>query len=117
GMLAGFMIITLWIVAETRTPYETFLRTDPRAEEYRMDIEQYPSYLPSADLVKRYFTPAGLAELKRHPEKVAVEKGDATVQVTQWQPRHITIDYRAPSPSRLRVRQFYFPGITASFQD
>lgn len=107
--------ITLFVACESRTTMEEFKKNEPaRYANYQLSIDQYANYLTSRDLTPEFGTPAGVADLRKHLEKITVLAGDATAEVKQWQPRHITIHYQASQPATLQIRQFAFPGWKAS---
>lgn len=113
----GFILLSLGctviIACNTRMTLAQYHKVAPlKYEHYLMAVDQYPNYLTSEDLVMRYGMD-GIEKLRAHNPLVTVIKGDAKVEVTQWAPRSILIDYHAQSPSKLRVRQFDYPGFEA----
>jgi len=84
---------------------------------YQLNIEQYWNYLTAENLVKRYYSEEGIKEVQQHPDPVERIEGDAKTEIKKWQPRDMAIEYTASHPSTLRIRQFYFPGFTATFND
>lgn len=68
------------------------------AEEYR------PPTVPQS-----LYSTEGLRSLAQtFPTQARVEQG--TVQIQQWQPRHLKLEVNAPTPSLLTLKQFYYPG-------
>jgi hypothetical protein len=115
ALLVVYAAATVITAFPTRTTMESFHKEEPqRFEQFMLNIDQYANYLTTPDLIHRYFTPVGVADVKRHLAQVEVLTGDAQVEIKEWKPRHILLRYHARVPSTLRVRQFDFPGFAAS---
>lgn len=113
-LLVIYIIATWLIAAGTRISIQEFKEQHPdKYEQYTLNIDQYPEYLTTPNLIQRYGTKEGLATVKAAPLPVQVVTGDAEVMASRWQPRDILIHYRATMPSLLRVRQFDYPGFMA----
>jgi hypothetical protein len=115
GLLLIAGIVLTWIVAaHSRTSMESFKQRKPDYYDmYQMKIEQYGGNLPDPHLVERYGTAEGRAQVRAHPEQVAVEDGAGTVEVLDWQPRSKYIAAVMQTPGSVRIRQFLFYGLEA----
>jgi hypothetical protein len=113
GLSCAITMVVAWNTRTTLDWYRT--NNHQRYESYLLNIDQYPVYLTSPDLMQLYDA-KGLEALRARHALISAESGDATVEVLQWQPRTKVFRYRAAEPFVLRVRQFDFPGFRA-FQD
>ncbi len=111
GLCVFYLCVLMVVAQNTRVTVAQFRQTDPaRYQAYNLNIEQYATYLTTPDLMKRYGTPQGVAEMMKHREPIEVLNGDAVVNVMQWKPRDILLHYEAKKTSTLLVRQLDFPG-------
>ncbi len=114
ALLALCIGINVIVAVDTRQNMESYKKSDPQLyENYTLNIDQYANYLTTFDIYKRYYSAAGLAEVKAHSEKVEVLQGHADVEVKIWRPRDIVLHFKASEPFKIRVRQFDFPGFRA----
>jgi hypothetical protein len=107
GLIVLYVGVTFTTAVWPREPAADF------AEPYQLNIEQHANYMTSYDLIERYYTPEGLADVKAHDHPIEIISGDAVTEVKQWFPRHIVFSYHTKEQTILRIHQFYFPGFKA----
>ncbi len=114
ALIAVYTLLTLAIALNTRTTLAAFKASQPaQYDYYALNIDQYPFYLTSPDLIANY-DKAGVAALKSNPRpQLQTIRGTAAAEITLWAPRGITFHYHATEASVVRVRQFDFPGFRA----
>ncbi len=116
-LLALYILVTIAVAAGTRMTLEDYRVQNPEGyANYQLNIEQYATYLTTPDLYTRYYTMEGLLEIKAHPEQIQLMKGDAALEIKSWHPRNILLHFKATNPSKVRIRQFDFPGFRAFFE-
>lgn len=109
--LLVFCVACVFVLAyQTRITPEQFRQAKPlEYAQYQLAVDQYPSYLAHAGLVKPYYNKDKLDALSHNSPQIQVVQGDATYAITRWRPRDIAFTYSAHSPSELQLRQMYFP--------
>lgn len=121
-LLAAYVVLAFTMAnMDMHRSVEDLRRDTLQYEKYTLKVDQYSQYFTTQIPFERqhtlFYTLEGLKQVKKQREQVQLLNGDAAVTINHWSPRHIAFHYQATQNSALRIRQFYFPGFTATLND